>query len=131
MLPKSSETCHSWNDGSGPMTLGRYRDFRRKQHTVLLGATIIGFVSSAAASDYVTLGPNVLSATTKTANAHAISGAGSLQLAQTYSCSIRKTCSREIGSCEEARWYLANCSWGGRLDRDNDGVPCENLCPGG
>lgn len=44
-----------------------------------------------------------------------------------YSCSPRRTCS-QIGSCQEARWYLTNCSWGGRLDRDNDGVPCENMC---
>lgn len=48
-----------------------------------------------------------------------------------YSCSPRKTCSKTIRSCEEAYWLLNNCSWGGALDRDNDGVPCENLCPGG
>jgi endonuclease YncB( thermonuclease family) len=46
---------------------------------------------------------------------------------QSYSCSPRRTCSA-IGSCQEARWYLENCSWGGRLDRDNDGVPCESMC---
>ena len=51
-----------------------------------------------------------------------------LQLAQSYSCSPRKTCSRTIGSCDEAYWLMQNCSWGGRLDGDNDGVPCENLC---
>lgn len=51
-----------------------------------------------------------------------------LQLAgQSYSCSPRKTC-KAIGSCEEARWYLANCPWGGKLDRDNDGIPCESIC---
>ncbi|MBO9428562.1 excalibur calcium-binding domain-containing protein [Sulfitobacter sp. R18_1] len=49
-------------------------------------------------------------------------------LAQSYSCSPRKTCSKTIRSCEEARWLFRNCSWGGRLDRDNDGIPCENLC---
>ncbi|WP_406737128.1 excalibur calcium-binding domain-containing protein [Thioclava sp. GXIMD4215] len=52
------------------------------------------------------------------------------QFAASYSCSPRKTCKR-ISSCEEARWLLANCSWGGALDRDSDGVPCETLCPGG
>lgn len=51
-----------------------------------------------------------------------------LQLAQSYSCSPRKTCSRTVGSCDEAYWLMRNCSWGGRLDRDNDGIPCENLC---
>lgn len=43
------------------------------------------------------------------------------------SCSPRRTCS-QISSCSAARWYLANCTWGGRLDRDNDGRPCEAMC---
>lgn len=51
-----------------------------------------------------------------------------LQLAQSYSCSPRRYCSKSISSCQEARWYFTNCSWGGALDGDNDGVPCENLC---
>lgn len=46
---------------------------------------------------------------------------------RSYSCSPRRTCS-QIESCQEAHWYLANCSWGGRLDRDNDGIPCESIC---
>lgn len=50
-----------------------------------------------------------------------------LTIAQSYSCQPRKTCGR-IGSCQEARWYLQNCSWGGRLDGDSDGVPCESIC---
>lgn len=54
-----------------------------------------------------------------------------LMLAQAYSCSPRKTCSKTVRSCDEAYWLMNNCSWGGRLDGDNDGVPCENLCPGG
>jgi endonuclease YncB( thermonuclease family) len=48
-------------------------------------------------------------------------------LAQSWSCRHRRTCS-QIGSCDEAVWYLNNCSWGGALDRDNDGAPCETLC---
>lgn len=44
-----------------------------------------------------------------------------------YSCEPRRTCS-QISSCEEANWYLQNCSWGGKLDRDKDGIPCESLC---
>ncbi len=50
------------------------------------------------------------------------------RLAQSYSCTPRRYCSKNISSCEEAFWYLENCSWGGALDRDKDGVPCENLC---
>lgn len=49
------------------------------------------------------------------------------QVAQSYSCEPRRTCS-QISSCDEANWYLANCSWGGKLDRDKDGIPCESLC---
>ena len=48
-------------------------------------------------------------------------------LAQSYECSLRRTC-KQIFTCDEARWYLENCSWGGRLDRDNDGIPCEGMC---
>ena len=44
-----------------------------------------------------------------------------------YSCELRRTC-KQIASCEEAQWYLQNCTWGGKLDRDNDGVACETLC---
>ncbi len=51
----------------------------------------------------------------------------SLQVAASLSCSPRKTC-KKIRSCNDAYWYLYNCSWGGRLDGDNDGVPCESLC---
>ncbi|WP_405048314.1 excalibur calcium-binding domain-containing protein [[Roseibacterium] beibuensis] len=50
------------------------------------------------------------------------------ELAQSYSCSPRRYCSRNISSCREARWYFQNCWWGGALDGDNDGIPCENLC---
>ncbi|MFC3529497.1 thermonuclease family protein [Paracoccus mangrovi] len=46
---------------------------------------------------------------------------------QNWSCGPRRTCS-QIGSCDEARWYLQNCPWCGKLDRDNDGIPCESIC---
>ena len=50
------------------------------------------------------------------------------QVAQSgYSCQPRRTCS-QISSCDEAQWYLGNCPWGGKLDRDKDGIPCESLC---
>lgn len=49
------------------------------------------------------------------------------QVAQSYSCQPRRTCP-QIRSCAEANWYLANCPWGGKLDRDSGGIPCESLC---
>lgn len=52
------------------------------------------------------------------------------RLASSWSCSPRQTC-KAISSCEEAIWLLHNCSWGGALDRDEDGVPCETICLGG
>ncbi|WP_352825265.1 excalibur calcium-binding domain-containing protein [Mesorhizobium sp. M0134] len=39
----------------------------------------------------------------------------------------RRTCSK-ISPCDEAQWYLGNCPWGGKLDRDGDGRACETLC---
>ncbi|RWG07821.1 MAG: thermonuclease family protein [Mesorhizobium sp.] len=44
-----------------------------------------------------------------------------------YWCEPRRYCS-QINSCDEAQWYLHNCSWGRKLDRDGDGVACETLC---
>ncbi|WP_457155741.1 excalibur calcium-binding domain-containing protein, partial [Mesorhizobium sp. P5_C1] len=52
---------------------------------------------------------------------------GSQAQASGFSCQPKRTCS-QIGSCEEAEWYLSNCPWGGKLDRDKDGIPCESLC---
>jgi endonuclease YncB( thermonuclease family) len=49
------------------------------------------------------------------------------RVAQSYSCQPRRKCS-QISSCDEAQWYLSNCPWGGKLDRDGDGVACETLC---
>lgn len=54
---------------------------------------------------------------------------GGATAASAESCTPRKTCGK-ISSCEEAHWYLDNCPWGGKLDRDSDGIPCESLCGG-
>jgi len=44
-----------------------------------------------------------------------------------YQCEGKRKCS-EMNSCEEALFYLQNCS-GTIMDGDNDGMPCENqLC---
>ncbi|WP_352824728.1 excalibur calcium-binding domain-containing protein [Mesorhizobium sp. M0579] len=49
------------------------------------------------------------------------------QVAQSYSCQPRWTCS-QISLCDEAQWCLQNCSWGRKLDPDGDGQACETLC---
>lgn len=54
---------------------------------------------------------------------------GAASTINSYSCTIRKTCA-EMSSCDEAYYHLNICGTK-RLDRDNDGVPCENICPGG
>jgi hypothetical protein len=41
-------------------------------------------------------------------------------------CGAKRYCN-EMASCEEARFYLTQCGRT-RLDRDEDGVPCESLC---
>lgn len=46
-----------------------------------------------------------------------------------YSCNCSKTCTN-MDSCEEAYFQLNNCGCFAR-DGDDDGVPCESICPGG
>jgi hypothetical protein len=46
-----------------------------------------------------------------------------------FTCSCSRTC-EQVVSCEEAYFQLNQCGCG-RRDGDNDGVPCENICPGG
>lgn len=43
-----------------------------------------------------------------------------------FTCSGKRFCKQMI-SCEEARYYLEVCGVH-RLDRDNDGIPCESIC---
>lgn len=43
-----------------------------------------------------------------------------------YTCGGKRNCS-QMQSCSEARYYLAHCGLKS-LDRNGDGVPCENLC---
>lgn len=46
-----------------------------------------------------------------------------------YACDCSKKCS-QMSSCEEAYYQLNTCGCS-RRDGDKDGVPCENICPGG
>ncbi len=43
-----------------------------------------------------------------------------------FSCGRRKTCG-QMSSCAEARFHFTQCG-NGRLDGDNDGIPCEAIC---
>ena len=49
--------------------------------------------------------------------------------APAFTCDCSKTCPQML-SCEEAYFQLNTCGCG-RRDGDNDGVPCEIICPGG
>ena len=49
------------------------------------------------------------------------------QSTQGFSCStVSRTCS-QMSSCEEAEFALEQCGRA-KLDRDKDGIPCENVC---
>ncbi|WP_033915804.1 excalibur calcium-binding domain-containing protein [Campylobacter sputorum] len=41
-------------------------------------------------------------------------------------CSVKKYC-KQMKSCTEAKEYLQKCGFS-NLDRDGDGIPCENVC---
>ena len=43
-----------------------------------------------------------------------------------FSCSKKKYC-KNMSSCEEATYYYKVC-WAKWFDRDNDYIPCENIC---
>jgi len=43
-----------------------------------------------------------------------------------YRCGEKKYCS-QMSSCEEAMFYFTKCGLK-KLDRDNDGKPCESIC---
>lgn len=46
---------------------------------------------------------------------------------ETFSCSGKNSYCKSMKSCAEAMYYLKECG-AKKLDRDGDGVPCENLC---
>lgn len=43
-----------------------------------------------------------------------------------FQCGSKRVCG-QMDSCDEAYFHLNQCGLG-RLDRDNDGVPCESIC---
>ncbi len=50
-----------------------------------------------------------------------------LSAKEKYSCDDPIPYCKNMRSCEQAKFYLNQCGVS-RLDRDNDGVPCENIC---
>ncbi|WP_370295487.1 thermonuclease family protein [Pseudomonas benzenivorans] len=50
----------------------------------------------------------------------------SLAATASSSCGAKRYCT-QMSSCEEAKFHLKSCGLNS-LDRDGDGVPCENLC---
>jgi endonuclease YncB( thermonuclease family) len=46
---------------------------------------------------------------------------------ETFSCEGKNAYCKSMKSCAEAMFYLKKCG-AAKLDRDNDGVPCEKLC---
>ncbi|MEI4940792.1 excalibur calcium-binding domain-containing protein [Aeromonas veronii] len=44
-----------------------------------------------------------------------------------FSCSTIARYCKDMSSCEEAEFALEQCGLS-KLDRDNDGIPCENVC---
>lgn len=46
---------------------------------------------------------------------------------QGFSCSTVARYCKDMSSCEEAEFALEQCGRS-KLDRDKDGIPCENVC---
>lgn len=66
--------------------------------------------------------PTQKTTTTQQQSAQIITPSGS-------TCNCSKTCS-QMSSCDEAYFQLNTCGCSAR-DGDGDGVPCEDICPGG
>ncbi|MCK3655776.1 hypothetical protein A4G19_08405 [Pasteurellaceae bacterium Macca] len=46
--------------------------------------------------------------------------------AHAFECTGRPYC-KDMSSCAEAKYQMNVCGYH-KLDRDNDGIPCENVC---
>jgi endonuclease YncB( thermonuclease family) len=62
------------------------------------------------------------------ANKHGASGQAAPSVLYDLECGKKRHCA-EMTSCDEAHFYLTRCGVKS-LDRNKDGVPCENLCNG-
>lgn len=54
-------------------------------------------------------------------------GLATATTASAFSCDSSGKYCKEMNSCEEAKFYLNQCG-ADKLDRDGDGIPCENVC---
>jgi uncharacterized protein len=55
-----------------------------------------------------------------------LSGEGNNDSSSSWQCGAKRYCS-QMSSCAEAEFYLNTCGLQ-KLDRDDDGIPCESLC---
>ncbi|KRA50173.1 SH3 domain-containing protein [Devosia sp. Root635] len=124
-------SANSLNLREAPSTSGRVLTSLPRNTRVLAGERRSGWVLISAqgrigwvSERYLTGAPVEPAISVPTRNQP---GYGVVQRQTAASCPSRRYCS-QIGSCREARRYLANCSWGGALDGDGDGVPCESIC---
>ncbi|WP_171015872.1 SH3 domain-containing protein [Devosia sp. FKR38] len=134
-------TANSLNLREGPSTSARVLRSLSRNSVVRVGERRGGWVNVSidglvgwVSADYLGADPVVSApiapqrpAAVYTAPAQAQSRQPVAQRGNDASCPRRQYCTR-IGTCAEARWYLANCSWGALLDSDSDGVPCEAIC---
>ena len=65
-------------------------------------------------------------ATSSTSPAQASAPPAKTGAESSFSCSQRRTCG-QMSNCAEAEYHLLHCG-NTRLDRDNDGIPCEAIC---
>lgn len=116
----------AWRPGfsppSGPAP-GRKRDAPRAGRAALVVSIGIAVALAMIARGYIEsqqeqgIGQAVFAPATEPVSAAANIGTSR------FHCDGRTHCS-QMSSCEEARYFLANCP-GTRMDGDGDGVPCE------
>lgn len=81
---------------------------------------MIRFLAAAAAAIFIFAAPAV-------GKPGATPDAAGARLAQSFSCAGGRKYCKQMSSCAEACYYLTQCGYSG-LDRDKDGIPCENVC---
>lgn len=124
-------SANSLNLREAPTTSGRVLAALPRNTQVLAGERRSGWVLVSANGTVGWVSDDYLSATpiapAMSVPAQSQPSRQAVQQQNAGSCPSRRYCS-QIGSCEEARLYLANCSWGALLDSDSDGMPCEAIC---